>query len=119
MGLPSLLRKVFLVDLLQGLKITFRYQDPKEIYRSEEHTSELQSLRHLVCRLLLEKNNRGGGSDGDIPGVGSGLERRQRLVKRGVLVDPAGYRSDLLPFFFIQRQTAGVSIFPQRCPLHF
>src|SRR5205814_9441172 len=25
------------------------------IPRSEEHTSELQSLRHLVCRLLLEK----------------------------------------------------------------
>src|SRR5947199_7095743 len=25
------------------------------IVRSEEHTSELQSLRHLVCRLLLEK----------------------------------------------------------------
>src|SRR5262245_32067657 len=24
--------------------------------RSEEHTSELQSLRHLVCRLLFEKN---------------------------------------------------------------
>src|ERR1035441_10005050 len=24
--------------------------------RSEEHTSELQSLRHLVCRLLLDKN---------------------------------------------------------------
>src|SRR5205814_7116226 len=26
-----------------------------ERLRSEEHTSELQSLRHLVCRLLLEK----------------------------------------------------------------
>src|SRR5205814_3184825 len=26
-------------------------------FRSEEHTSELQSLRHLVCRLLLEKKN--------------------------------------------------------------
>src|ERR1039458_10378238 len=26
--------------------------------RSEEHTSELQSLRHLVCRLLLEKKQR-------------------------------------------------------------
>src|SRR5437899_12950787 len=25
------------------------------VIRSEEHTSELQSLRHLVCRLLLEK----------------------------------------------------------------
>src|SRR5437899_9492511 len=26
--------------------------------RSEEHTSELQSLRHLVCRLLLEQKKR-------------------------------------------------------------
>src|SRR5436853_2137065 len=28
---------------------------PRAARRSEEHTSELQSLRHLVCRLLLEK----------------------------------------------------------------
>src|SRR5687768_18081282 len=28
---------------------------PKMIARSEEHTSELQSRLHLVCRLLLEK----------------------------------------------------------------
>src|SRR5947199_10807247 len=28
------------------------------IVRSEEHTSELQSLRHLVCRLLLEKKKK-------------------------------------------------------------
>src|ERR1039458_10460707 len=28
--------------------------------RSEEHTSELQSLRHLVCRLLLEKKKDSG-----------------------------------------------------------
>src|SRR5205814_7253418 len=27
----------------------------RQAARSEEHTSELQSLRHLVCRLLLEK----------------------------------------------------------------
>src|ERR1035441_11043600 len=27
-------------------------------HRSEEHASELQSLRHLVCRLLLEKKNK-------------------------------------------------------------
>src|SRR5258705_3236538 len=35
--------------------------------RSEEHTSELQSLRHLVCRLLLEKKQsllRSKGEDG-------------------------------------------------------
>src|SRR3989442_4816273 len=29
--------------------------------RSEEHTSELQSRPHLVCRLLLEKKNRFSG----------------------------------------------------------
>src|ERR1035441_5663351 len=31
---------------------------PRDYARSEEHTSELQSLRHLVCRLLLEKKTR-------------------------------------------------------------
>ena len=28
------------------------------VRRSEEHTSELQSLAYLVCRLLLEKKNK-------------------------------------------------------------
>src|SRR5690625_1467760 len=32
--------------------------EKKESIRSEEHTSELQSRGHLVCRLLLEKKNR-------------------------------------------------------------
>src|SRR2546425_1833924 len=32
----------------------------KVIHRSEEHTSELQSLAYLVCRLLLEKKNQTG-----------------------------------------------------------
>src|SRR5437899_3870437 len=40
----------------------FNYFPSKEhvltVLRSEEHTSELQSLRHLVCRLLLEKTNK-------------------------------------------------------------
>src|ERR1035441_10208277 len=31
---------------------------PGGVDRSEEHTSELQSLRHLVCRLLLEKKSK-------------------------------------------------------------
>src|SRR5258705_9724904 len=31
---------------------------PGIVQRSEEHTSELQSLRHLVCRLLLEKKKK-------------------------------------------------------------
>src|SRR5690554_7229587 len=33
-------------------QLSLLYQD-----RSEEHTSELQSRPHLVCRLLLEKKN--------------------------------------------------------------
>src|SRR5688572_32766989 len=30
----------------------------RSLYRSEEHTSELQSQSNLVCRLLLEKKNK-------------------------------------------------------------
>src|ERR1035438_3394486 len=37
-------------------------RSPGIVHRSEEHTSELQSLRHLVCRLLLEKNMHSRGT---------------------------------------------------------
>src|SRR5690625_6575492 len=42
--------------LKQGIKNTFILR-PSLISRSEEHTSELQSRGHLVCRLLLDKKN--------------------------------------------------------------
>src|SRR2546425_7069911 len=35
-----------------------RYAPFHELGRSEEHTSELQSLAYLVCRLLLEKKKK-------------------------------------------------------------
>src|SRR5438093_3585533 len=35
-----------------------RRQQLDRVFRSEEHTSELQSLTNLVCRLLLEKKKR-------------------------------------------------------------
>src|SRR5205814_9841433 len=38
-----------------GLRAELRRLSLPRPGRSEEHTSELQSLRHLVCRLLLEK----------------------------------------------------------------
>src|ERR1035441_3050963 len=38
-----------------GAGYIFTGEHDAAIMRSEEHTSELQSLRHLVCRLLLEK----------------------------------------------------------------
>src|SRR5258705_6943471 len=40
---------------------------------SEEHTSELQSLRHLVCRLLLEKKI--GHDSNAQPRISSGLQK--------------------------------------------
>src|SRR2546428_5657426 len=36
---------------------SFTVNDQKGFYRSEEHTSELQSRSDLVCRLLLEKKS--------------------------------------------------------------
>src|SRR5207253_6636811 len=42
-------------DEIEGIRVErFRYA-PRRYERSEEHTSELQSRGHLVCRLLLEK----------------------------------------------------------------
>ena len=35
MRVATLLRKIFLVDLLKGMSLTFRYQDPKEIYTEQ------------------------------------------------------------------------------------
>src|SRR3712207_7579370 len=43
----------------QGVRVTEIEEDllgvAEQYYRSEEHTSELQSRQYLVCRLLLEK----------------------------------------------------------------
>src|SRR5688572_23465927 len=46
--------------LIQTLanQITALLQEPLELLRSEEHTSELQSQSNLVCRLLLEKKKK-------------------------------------------------------------
>src|SRR5690554_300142 len=47
-----------------GLLVGDTYKSPKnvviieDVIRSEEHTSELQSRPHLVCRLLLEKKKK-------------------------------------------------------------
>src|ERR1039458_5408523 len=67
--------------------------------RSEEHTSELQSLRHLVCRLLLEKKNFHRGA-------GRGLHRRRSALPAAL----AGHLQLLLLFFFFN-DTATTEIY--------
>src|SRR5436853_2035949 len=47
--------KSALVDPLNAGRVLYA---PVKTRQSEEHTSELQSLRHLVCRLLLEKKKK-------------------------------------------------------------
>src|SRR5690625_766630 len=47
-------------DRLRG-DIAIPNSEVRDAVRSEEHTSELQSRGHLVCRLLLEKKNNTGG----------------------------------------------------------
>src|SRR5690554_7328664 len=45
-------------QLFVGLVTVTLAGDPRKHMRSEEHTSELQSRPHLVCRLLLEKKKK-------------------------------------------------------------
>src|SRR5437899_6193555 len=47
--------------------------------RSEEHTSELQSLRHLVCRLLLEKKKKQERHKNRLPETLKRMRRVHRL----------------------------------------
>src|SRR5690625_5798752 len=51
---PSVERTIYFFGEVVILFVLFK-PDACIFYRSEEHTSELQSRGHLVCRLLLEK----------------------------------------------------------------
>src|SRR5690554_6957221 len=50
--------KTSVIDLIVGDQSLNRFQEEDTNTRSEEHTSELQSRPHLVCRLLLEKKKK-------------------------------------------------------------
>src|SRR5438874_6097765 len=62
-GMSAKMAPQFVSCFSPGLQARNRIQTGE---RSEEHTSELQSRRDLVCRLLLEKKNNG---DEHRPGV--------------------------------------------------
>src|SRR2546429_6798031 len=62
--LPARLEEIAQSLISPGLRLQLRsslfilLDLPSRSKRSEEHTSELQSRLHLVCRLLLEQNNK-------------------------------------------------------------
>src|SRR2546429_1340532 len=51
------------IDQSQADDATPKEEDRAQQVRSEEHTSELQSRLHLVCRLLLEKKKKTNNYD--------------------------------------------------------
>src|SRR5258708_29518013 len=57
-GLPPLIYKLYLENANSNSNHNTCLNLNIANIRSEEHTSELQSPDHLVCRLLLEKKNK-------------------------------------------------------------
>src|ERR1035441_3871429 len=75
--------------------------------RSEEHTSELQSLRHLVCRLLLEKKR------GERVHWAHALCLQASIGVYSLLVGLAA-GAGLRAFFLLMSRPRGFPLFP--CP---
>src|SRR5687768_6190841 len=81
--------------------------------RSEEHTSELQSRLHLVCRLLLEKK-KGAGAGETLPrGAARGEGRDpclEALGRRQVQLDvePRPPERRLRPFWLLHEHDGGL-----------
>src|SRR5215813_1398670 len=91
--------------------------------RSEEHTSELQSRPHLVCRLLLEKKKswvmRSGGGDGYIVSQLSGTRFAGSCALRlNSSVEPLRCKPEMIigrfiSFFFLMiRRPPRSTLFP-------
>src|SRR6202042_3154880 len=70
--------------------------------RSEEHTSELQSRRDLVCRLLLEKKQTTGSGEASGSGISTGAARSSNSCS--------------WPFFFFFKERAPPEIYPFSLP---
>src|SRR3712207_7689603 len=51
-------KNLTLWNIIRDLNVLLKVKH-NQCFRSEEHTSELQSRQYLVCRLLLEKKKRG------------------------------------------------------------
>mgnify|MGYP000359486010 CR=1 FL=1 len=56
--MPQLVRHNLMSPTSIRLVMSRLLGEQRDQYRSEEHTSELQSLAYLVCRLLLEKKKK-------------------------------------------------------------
>src|ERR1039458_6203157 len=87
------------------------FQPCAPLSRSEEHTSELQSLRHLVCRLLLEKRER-TCADRDRAGEGVAAGKHEgAVVILGESTAAANHTTDGDQFFLMIRRPPRSTLF--------
>src|SRR5215208_6634720 len=92
---------------------------PSRSERSEEHTSELQSRGHLVCRLLLEKKKKCRGAEPDPPDGTRGHPRpscrggRRARPPSGARRRRTNRRGRASPFFVLMiRRPPRSTLFP-------
>src|ERR1039458_6306536 len=89
------------------------------MFRSEEHTSELQSLRHLVCRLLLEKKKNRTGLQRNTAkmsdrAASAGGAAHSSVQRRSPLASPRGASTSAstpIGFVFFFNDTATTEIY--------
>src|SRR6204780_1287467 len=104
-----------------------RRRRPRDVRRSEEHTSELQSHSYLVCRLLLEKktypaviklvrrsHGKGGASHSSVCGSGRGSKAHCRREPNSA---EDAFSAFCLFFFLMRRRPPKSTIFPHKAPL--
>src|SRR4051795_13255815 len=82
------------------------------IIRSEEHTSELQSHSHLVCRLLLEKKNQQVKHQRPPHRAGRPTPRRRRRPRVSTDDHLPPRLSALCVFFLMIRRPPRSTLFP-------
>src|SRR5471030_1350848 len=84
-------------------------------FRSEEHTSELQSLRQLVCRLLLEKKKKLRSKlhhEEAVEAGDSAIAGHRHELKRALLARLEPHGRTLRFFFLMIRRPPGSTLFP-------
>src|ERR1039458_1471486 len=84
-----------------------------DLARSEEHTSELQPLRHIVCRLLLEKIMIPSDLSKEIGrrGVGGNMSLKKEFIRAGKR-QISGSVTTGFSFFLMIRRPPRSTLFP-------
>jgi len=110
------LRKIFLVDLFQGLAVTFRHQHPKEMV-TEQYPLERPKISERyrgIPRLLKDEN----GNDLCTACGACALACPEKLIKVGNVRDPESKKKVLTNFDFDLGRCMFCGLCEEACPQH-